>query len=89
MPDAYRWNAYALPWAFVAIALFVLAKVIYRRQRASRVAVLFCAMIEWPWRWGQVFAFPLALRPGEPEEMRGLTMLHVDAEPDSERDRLR
>ena len=45
MPDAYRWNPYALPWAIVALALFVLAAVIYRRQRASRVAVLFCAMI--------------------------------------------
>jgi PAS domain S-box-containing protein len=45
MPEAYRWNLYALPWAIVAVALFVLAAVIYRRQRASRVAVLFCAMI--------------------------------------------
>src|SRR5687767_6866340 len=45
MPDAYRWNPYALPWGVVALALFVLASVIYRRQRASRVAVLFCAMI--------------------------------------------
>lgn len=45
MPDAYRWNPYAAPWAVVALALFVLAAVIYRRQRASRVAVLFCAMI--------------------------------------------
>ena len=40
-----RWNPYALPWAIVGIALFVLAAVIYQRQRASRVAVLFCAMI--------------------------------------------
>lgn len=45
MSDAYHWNPFALPWAIVAIALFVLATVIYRRQRASRVAVLFCAMI--------------------------------------------
>lgn len=35
----------ALPWAAIAIVLIVLAIVIFRRQRASRVAVLFCAMI--------------------------------------------
>jgi PAS domain S-box-containing protein len=35
----------ALPWAIVAIALFALAGVVYARQRASRVAVLFCGMI--------------------------------------------
>jgi PAS domain S-box-containing protein len=35
----------ALPWALIAIILIVLAIVIFRRQRASRVAVLFCAMI--------------------------------------------
>ena len=35
----------ALPWAVIAIVLIVLAIVIFRRQRASRVAVLFCAMI--------------------------------------------
>jgi len=40
-----RWNPYALPWAIVGFALVVLAGVIYQRQRASRVAVLFCAMI--------------------------------------------
>lgn len=41
----YRFNLYALPWGVVAIALFVLAGVIFARQRASRVAVLFCTMI--------------------------------------------
>jgi PAS domain S-box-containing protein len=40
-----RWNLYALPWAIVGLALFILAAVVYQRQRASRVAVLFCAMI--------------------------------------------
>jgi PAS domain S-box-containing protein len=45
MLDSYHWNLAALPWAVVGIALFVLAGVIYSRQRASRVAVLFCAMI--------------------------------------------
>jgi PAS domain S-box-containing protein len=34
-----------LPWALIAVILIVLAVVIFRRQRASRVAVLFCAMI--------------------------------------------
>ena len=43
--DLYRWNAYALPWLVVAAALLVLAAVIFSRQRASRVAVLFCTMI--------------------------------------------
>jgi PAS domain S-box-containing protein len=38
-------NLFALPWAAVAIALFALAGVIYARQSASRVAVLFCGMI--------------------------------------------
>lgn len=41
----YSWNPHALPWAIVGAALFVLAGVIFSRQRASRVAVLFCAMI--------------------------------------------
>jgi PAS domain S-box-containing protein len=38
-------NLSALPWALIAIVLIVLAVVIFSRQRASRVAVLFCAMI--------------------------------------------
>ncbi|HEX7193180.1 MAG TPA: ATP-binding protein [Thermoanaerobaculia bacterium] len=38
-------NLYALPWALIAIILIALAIIIFRRQRASRVAVLFCAMI--------------------------------------------
>src|ERR1700682_6145183 len=41
----YRWNAHALPWMVVGIALFILAGASSRRQRASRVAVLFCLMI--------------------------------------------
>jgi PAS domain S-box-containing protein len=41
----YHYNPHALPWAVVGVALFVLAGVIFARQRASRVAVLFCAMI--------------------------------------------
>ena len=41
----YHWNLHALPWAVVGGALFALAAVIFARQRASRVAVLFCLMI--------------------------------------------
>jgi PAS domain S-box-containing protein len=41
----FRWNLHALPWAVLAAVLLALAVIIYRRQRASRVAVLFCAMI--------------------------------------------
>ncbi|MEA2569036.1 MAG: hypothetical protein QOI24_1037 [Acidobacteriota bacterium] len=47
----YGWNAYAIPWIVVGSALFILAAVIYRRQRASRVAVLFCAMIVFVGLW--------------------------------------
>jgi PAS domain S-box-containing protein len=39
------WNPHALPWALIAVVLIALAIIIFRRQRASRVAVLFCAMI--------------------------------------------
>ena len=44
-PGAYHANVHALPWALVGLPLVILAVVIYRRQRASRVAVLFCLMI--------------------------------------------
>ena len=44
-------NLFALPWAVVAIALFALAGLIYSRQRASRVAVLFCLMIALVGAW--------------------------------------
>lgn len=40
-----HWTPQAAPWLIVAAALLVLAAVIFSRQRASRVAVLFCAMI--------------------------------------------
>jgi hypothetical protein len=40
-----HWTPQALPWLIVAAALLILATVIFSRQRASRVAVLFCAMI--------------------------------------------
>jgi PAS domain S-box-containing protein len=64
MSDAYHWNPFALPWAVVAVALFALAAVIYRRQRASRVAVLFCAMIALVGVWFLGFmAMLLAVRP--------------------------
>jgi PAS domain S-box-containing protein len=50
------WNAFALPWALVAVALFALAAVIYARQKASRVAVLFCGMIVLVAIWFSAFA---------------------------------
>jgi len=56
----YHWNAYALPWAVVGIALFVLAAVIYSRQRASRVGVLFAVMIVLVGVWFAAFTFMLA-----------------------------
>lgn len=49
-------NLHALPWAVVAVALFALAARIYTRQRASRVAVLFCAMIVLVAIWFSAFA---------------------------------
>lgn len=52
----FAWNAYGLPWAIVAIALFALASVIFARQRASRVAVLFCGMIVLVGIWFTAFA---------------------------------
>jgi len=55
----YHWNAYALPWAVVGVALFVLAAVIYARQRASRVGVLFCVMIVLVGVWFGAFTFML------------------------------
>src|ERR1051325_8364596 len=39
------WTPQAAPWLLVAAALLMLAAIIFSRQRASRVAVLFCAMI--------------------------------------------
>ena len=81
MPDAYRWNPYALPWAIVALALFVLAAVIFRRQRASRVAVLFCAMIALVGIWFVSFmAMLLSARAGLAESwgrvaLAGVSML--------------
>jgi PAS domain S-box-containing protein len=52
----FAWNPSALPWAVVAVALFVLAGVIFGRQRASRVAVLFCGMIVLVGIWFSGFA---------------------------------
>jgi len=52
----YHSNPNALPWAIVGAALFVLAGVIFAKQRASRVAVLFCAMIVLVGVWFAGFA---------------------------------
>ncbi|HEV2721083.1 MAG TPA: ATP-binding protein [Thermoanaerobaculia bacterium] len=50
------WTPQALPWLIVAAALLILATVIFSRQRASRVAVLFCAMIVLVAAWFGAFA---------------------------------
>jgi PAS domain S-box-containing protein len=55
----YHWNAYAVPWAVVGISLFILAAVIYTRQRASRVGVLFSVMIVLVGVWFAAFTFML------------------------------
>jgi PAS domain S-box-containing protein len=56
------WNVNALPWIVVGIALVVLAGVIFRRQRASRVALLFCWMIGLVAVWFGGFAGMLLAR---------------------------
>ncbi|HEX2122395.1 MAG TPA: hypothetical protein VHL59_12200, partial [Thermoanaerobaculia bacterium] len=53
-------NLFALPWVVVALALFGLAAVIYARQKASRVAVLFCVMIVLVAVWFSGFAVMLS-----------------------------
>ena len=55
----YHWNSYAVPWAVVGISLFILAAVIYTRQRASRVGVLFAVMIVLVGVWFAAFTFML------------------------------
>jgi PAS domain S-box-containing protein len=52
----------ALPWVLVASVLFALAGVIYARQRASRVAVLFCGMIGLVGIWFVGFAAMFSTR---------------------------
>src|SRR5688572_10047632 len=42
---AYEWNPFAMPWMVLGVVLLALCGVIFARQRSSRVAVLFCAMI--------------------------------------------
>ena len=51
----FTFNPFAIPWAIVAVAMFALASVIYSRQRASRVAVLFCGMIALVGIWFMAF----------------------------------
>lgn len=52
-------SLFALPWFVMSGLLFTLATVIYSRQRASRVATLFCAMIAlvalWFFGFGAMF----------------------------------
>ncbi|HEX8169984.1 MAG TPA: ATP-binding protein [Thermoanaerobaculia bacterium] len=51
-----QWNPFAVPWAILGCVLVALAAAIYARQRASRVAVLFCAMIACVAVWFLSFA---------------------------------
>jgi PAS domain S-box-containing protein len=55
-------NLFALPWAIVAMALFALAAMVYARQKASRVAVLFCGMIVLVGVWFSAFAVMYSMR---------------------------
>jgi PAS domain S-box-containing protein len=50
------WNPFILPWVIVGALLIALSSVIYVRQRASRVAVLFCLMIALVAAWFLAFA---------------------------------
>ncbi|HWS72364.1 MAG TPA: histidine kinase N-terminal 7TM domain-containing protein, partial [Thermoanaerobaculia bacterium] len=68
-------NAFALPWAIVALALFVLAGVIYARQRASRVAVLFCGTIGLVGIWFTAFTFMFLLRDADDAAIAGRVAL--------------
>ena len=49
-----------LPWAVVAVVLMALATTVYARQRASRVAVLFCGMIALVAVWFGAFSVMFA-----------------------------
>jgi len=62
----FTFTLFALPWAAVALILFVLAGVIYARQKASRVAVLFCVMIVLVAIWFTGFAFLFAATDVDP-----------------------
>ena len=62
-------NLTVVPWAIVAAALFALAGVIYARQKASRVAVLFCFMIVLVGIWFGGFAIMFATQNGRVAEM--------------------
>src|SRR6185503_15972510 len=59
------WNPQTLPWLLVAAALFVLAIVVFSRQRTSRVAVLFCAMIVLVAVWFAAFGIMFLPRGAE------------------------
>ncbi len=61
----YHWNAFAVPWAVVGVALFVLSAVIFTRQRASRVGVLFCVMITLVGVWFAAFTFMFVADDGD------------------------
>jgi PAS domain S-box-containing protein len=58
----FTFQLFAIPWAVVALMLFGLAGVIYARQKASRVAVLFCLMIALVGIWFSGFAVMFCAR---------------------------
>jgi PAS domain S-box-containing protein len=58
----FTFDLFAIPWAVVALTLFGLAGVIYARQKASRVAVLFCLMIALVGIWFSGFAVMFCAR---------------------------
>ncbi|HEV7766198.1 MAG TPA: ATP-binding protein [Thermoanaerobaculia bacterium] len=62
---------HSLPWALVSIALFAMAALIFRRQHASRVAVLFCAMIVLVAIWHAAFAAMFATHDQKFAELYG------------------
>ena len=67
-----------LPWCVLSLALFGLAVAIWSRQRASRVAVLFCAMIAFVAIWFAAFALLFAsTSPDDASEWARLALCAV------------
>lgn len=54
--SSYEWNLHALPWALIGAALLVIAVAVVRRQRASRVGLLFALMVLLAGLWMTSFA---------------------------------
>jgi PAS domain S-box-containing protein len=65
----WRWNAFALPWLLLGISLVALAVIIFARQRASRVAMLFCVMIALVAGWFLAFSAMFLARDARAAEL--------------------